>query len=979
MPANIASYFDENSLNTLLSDKNELKNSLSLFFLNTRSLPANFSTLDEYLSTIDMQCMVYGFAETWLKPENEKLFILKDYSYTGSIRKERMGGGVALQTHKSISYKELPHLSSSDESIESVFIEITKLPNRNEKPIIGVVYRPPNSNFNHFLEKFESIINQLNQSHKPCYIMGDFNVDLLTQTNPSTKSFTDLIYSNSFLPLIDKPTRIKPPSSTLIDNILTNSTQQTHVSGILYTDISDHLPIFSINQSIPLNSSSLSDERTYQCRSFSEANVTAFHERLRATEWSDVLSHHSCDEAYSRFLSLLSDHYNQSFPIITRKITDKKNQPWITRPLKKIINKKNRLYKVFLHKPTVYNEINYRIAKTNALKQIRQARKDFYHNLLEIHKNNMKKTWSIIKEVIGFDRPTTIINSVLVDGSMISEPTEVANQLNNYFSNIGNKLASSIPRSDRSPLSYLGTAQSQSFFISPVTPDELRNCISQLKEGSAGFDDLKPKVIKQSVEYVLDPLLHIINLSFTTGVVPQLLKRANVTPIFKGGDPTELGNYRPISVLPVFSKILEKLMFKRLYSYLTNNDILYQKQFGFRRGYSTEMALLSAVDTITKSLDGKNHVIAIFLDFRKAFDTVDPEILLSKLDHHGVRGIALEWFRSYLSTRTQKVKVNNVISNLNPVTCGVPQGSTLGPLLFLLCINDLPNVLTNISSIIFADDTSLFYSGQQLHLMIPELNTQLSHLLTWLQTNRLSLNLSKTFSMLFTLSPNIYSTDLPITINNHELERVRTIKFLGVIFYDKLTWSDHINQISNKVAKSIGIINKIKHSLSKNTLTMLYYSLVYPYLTYCGLVWGKASPTTLQKIVVLQKRVIRTIHLCKYLEHTPPLFKSSKILPFCELYVYLCSIFVFKCLKNMFPPDFNSALNPFTFSLQSINSTRSSSDGKYVVPYARTKLRQNFLSIQSIKMYNEFILPLNLINQINTVMRFKKVIRNILL
>lgn len=347
MPANIASYFDENSLNTLLSDKNELKNSLSLFFLNTRSLPANFSTLDEYLSTIDMQCMVYGFAETWLKPENEKLFILKDYSYTGSIRKERMGGGVALQTHKSISYKELLHLSSSDESIESVFIEITKLPNRNEKPIIGVVYRPPNSNFNHFLEKFESIINQLNQSHKPCYIMGDFNVDLLTQTNPSTKSFTDLIYSNSFLPLIDKPTRIKPPSSTLIDNILTNSTQQTHVSGILYTDISDHLPIFSINQSIPLNSSSLSDERTYQCRSFSEANVTAFHERLRATEWSEVLSHHSCDEAYSRFLSLLSDHYNQSFPIITRKITDKKNQPWITRPLKKIIDKKTRLYKVF--------------------------------------------------------------------------------------------------------------------------------------------------------------------------------------------------------------------------------------------------------------------------------------------------------------------------------------------------------------------------------------------------------------------------------------------------------------------------------------------------------------------------------------------------------------------------------------------------------------------------------------------------------
>ena len=827
MPANTASYFDVNDLNTMLSDKSELNNRLSLLFLNTRSLPANFSTLEEYLSTTNLQCMVYGFAETWLKPENEQLFTLKGYSYTGTIRKERVGGGVAIQTHKSISYKELPILCLNDESIESIFIEITKLPESNEKPVIGVVYRPPNSNFNQFLEKLEFMLNELNNYHKPCYIMGDFNVDLLSQANSSTKCFTDLIYSHSFLPLIDKPTRIKPPSSTLIDNILTNATQHTHVSGILYTDISDHLPIFSINQSISLISNHMTDRRTFQCRSFSEVNVTAFHERLQATDWSEVLSLHSCDDAYSCFLSMLSDHYNQSFPIITRNITNKKNQPWITRQLKKLINKKNRLYKIFLNKPTVYNEINYRIAKTNTVKKIRQGKKNYYHNLLETHKNNMKKTWGVIKEVMGFERPITIINSVSVDGSTVTEPTEVANQLNNFFSNIGNKLASNIPRSDRSPLSYLTTAYPQSFFLSPVTPEELRNCISKLKESSAGFDDIKPKVIKQSVEYILDPLLHIINLSFTTGVVPQLLKRANVTPIFKGGDPTELGNYRPISVLPVFSKILEKLMFKRLYAYFTNNNILYQRQFGFRKGYSTEMALLSAIDTITKSLDEKNHVIAIFLDFRKAFDTVDSDILLSKLDHHGIRGIALEWFRSYLTCRTQRVKVNNVLSKLNPITCGVPQGSTLGPLLFLLSINDLPNVLTNISSIIFADDTSLFFSGQQLHLMIPELNTQLSHLLTWLQTNRLSLNLAKTFSMLFTLSPNIYSIDLPILINNQELERVRTMKFLGVIFDDKLTWFDHINHISNKIAKSIGIINKIKHSLSKNTLCYIIHLCIH--------------------------------------------------------------------------------------------------------------------------------------------------------
>ena len=275
-----------------------------------------------------------------------------------------------------------------------------------------------------------------------------------------------------------------------------------------------------------------------------------------------------------------------------------------------------------------------------------------------------------------------------------------------------------------------------------------------LKNGSAGPDEFLSRVLKCFKDYFCSPLLHVVNLSFSQGVVPNQLKQANVTPIFKSGDVMSPSNYRPISVLSIFSKIFEKLMHSCLYSFLLRHDVLYDKQFGFRKGVSTEMALMTVVDRITCALDKKQHVLSLFLDFRKAFDTVNIHILLLKLSHYGIRGVAHDWFHSFLCNRLQKVKLQNILSDQREVSCGVPQGSTLGPLLFLVYINDLPNVLQeSIHPFLFADDTSLFMAGDNPESMSVDLNTQLAHLFTWLRANKLSLNLQKTYYMLFTLSP----------------------------------------------------------------------------------------------------------------------------------------------------------------------------------------------------------------------------------
>ena len=257
-------------------------------------------------------------------------------------------------------------------------------------------------------------------------------------------------------------------------------------------------------------------------------------------------------------------------------------------------------------------------------------------------------------------------------------------------------------------------------------------CIATLKNSSPGHDGIKAEVLKRSLPIVVDPLVHCINLSFTSGVFPSELKLANVSPIFKTGDHRSLGNYRPISILSVFSKIFEKLMHCRVYSFLTEHNILYTKQFGFRSGFSTEMALMCVTDFIIRALDRKNHVIALFLDMRKAFDTVNIDILLNKLFHLGLRGPVHSWFRDFLRGRSQRVIIDGIHSDLRETQCGVPQGSTLGPLLFLLYINDLPMALNNVTPVIFADDTSIFMDGSNMDNMVLEFNKQLSNIKTWL-------------------------------------------------------------------------------------------------------------------------------------------------------------------------------------------------------------------------------------------------------
>ena len=362
---------------------------------------------------------------------------------------------------------------------------------------------------------------------------------------------------------------------------------------------------------------------------------------------------------------------------------------------------------------------------------------------LEENKNNLKRSWLILKEILNKRRNALPCSRFKMNNKTItSNKSVITNGFNSFFVNVGTNLAKTIPSDPRSPEIYM-TRNPCSMVLLPTENNEVISIIKNLKNNSPGWDAVAAKVVKASYSSFIEPLTHILNLSIRNGVVPIEMKLAKVTPLFKTDDPMIFSNYRPVSVLPAFSKILERLMYNRLLSFINKFSLLHPYQFGFRNNHSPELALLYLVDKISNALDNGECVLGLFLDFSKAFDTVNHDILLTKLEYLGIRGIPLEWFKSYLADRRQYVIYNGIKSSCKTITCGVPQGSILGPLLFLLYINDLANVSDVIFSLFFADDSNMFLSGKNPDDLIKLMNTVITKVIEWLRINKLSLNLKK--------------------------------------------------------------------------------------------------------------------------------------------------------------------------------------------------------------------------------------------
>ena len=788
--------------------------------------------------------------------------------------------------------------------------------------------------------------------------------------NVNTQALLNITDIYNLKQLINEPTRVTPVSSTLIDVIFTSHPDNVSCSGVSHVGISDHSLIYVFRKiSLP---SAVRGNNTVSYRQFKNFNRNRFRSDILAQPWADLMGMDNPNEMWSKWKALFLEVCDLHAPLHTKYVRASKS-PWITPELKNLMYRRDRLKIKALRTGDPSDWNNFKRLRNEVNNAIKNVKKSYYYKTFEVYNGNSRKTWETINEVTRRKSDKAVINELELNGTRITNSTEIAEGFNNFFAEIGPELSRDIEEVGTSFDEYI-LQTSNCFSFQRVTQSHVLSYLNKLcKRKATGLDSVSARLLRECPDLISGSLALIFNQSIDTGIFPDEWKNARITPLFKkAGSRSDPSNYRPISIIPVVAKVFEQIIYDQLYHYLNENNLLSRHQSGFRSLHSTVTALIEATDNWSLNIDRGFVNAVVFLDLKKAFDTVDHSILLSKLQAYGIQGSTNQWFCSYLKNRTQTCLVNGNKSSKMFLRCGVPQGTILGPLLFLLYINDLPNCLQHSQPRMYADDTSITFAGSDVDEINNCINLDLERIRVWLAANRLTLNMTKTEFLLIGSKQRLsnFTVNPTANINQFPIKRVSTVKSLGVHIDENLTWECHINELSKKIASGISAIKRIRYSVPYKTLLSIYNSLVQPHLDYCSSVWGSCSKSLSQKLQKLQNRAARVITFSNYGRNTDELLRTINWVKLDRQRLVNKSIMMYKIVNNMVPEYLSSH---FVLRSDTLTYNLRDSDGTLAIPQPRTNYCKRSLSYSGVVLWNS--LPLNTRQSLN-LNEFKSKLKN---
>jgi hypothetical protein len=873
--------------------KNIAPKSLVLFHQNIQGIRSKLSQIEIMLTTknIDIMC----FCETFLKAQDVQHFQIPGYKLADFYCRDKSRGGVCIYIKNSMNFVPLQCIYSL--SVNKIFeccgIHLVEI-----DCIVICLYRTPDSDFNLFLKTLDCLLYKLTirprHAKRKIIIAGDLNVNILEDT-PKCVILKNTLRKYNLNITIKEPTRITLQSKTCIDNIITNF--KKYKSNVLHLGLSDHSAQMI---SIPCNKG-----YALKCWYIFKRNINKYIEiflfYLSQLNFSEIYLYKDINGALNSFISSFKLLYDLCVPIEKIRVSFKRKSNWQTKSIHKSCRYKRNLHrKIMLTKRT--NLIPYYKKYCKILKSVtRLAKKKYNISFINNSKDRNKSTWDLIK------RQTTLQNNfkntiekVVVGSTTITNASTIAETFNDYFNNI---------IYDQNTRHYdLPNVHLQSIYLVPVDSEEVKKIILGLKnKKSYGYDNIPVQVIKASLSHISGPLVYLLNLMLETGVFPAQLKKAKIKPLFKKGCTSTVTNYRPISLLSCFSKIFEKVIYTRLSAFFDAHNILHKNQFGFQKDKSTILAIYKVLSEVWSSLNNRTKCVGLFLDMSKAFDGVIHDILLGKLERVGIRGLALSLLKSYLEDREQVTVIETfnkksktfeeVESDPIKVTIGLPQGSILGPLLFLIYINELPNI-TDHKCIMFADDATIFIQNRLNIDFNTDINNTLEKIVDWLKNINLNVNLTKTKIMQFK-NYRSKSVTLDIKENNTKIEEVDNINFLGVEVDCHLDWKAHVAKINKRISSYCYALSILAETTSVEVTRAAYYGQVYPLLTYGIIFWGNS--VNIQSTFILQKRCLRIIYNMYADETLRNVFRDKYYLTLTNIYILEIASFIKQnndCFQN---------------------------------------------------------------------------------